>query len=152
MSNLYSHFRFDHYAKLHDVQTLAMLGCIFQEHCLQFDQKPKKHINNNSHINNSTSNSLATAISKSLVNSGSPPKKYHGQAPPTTPTTSLPPHPSPHGHTSQERSPWTVSSSVPITSPISGSWQEVSESDLAFPTEGEDPLVEEQTIHESKCR
>jgi hypothetical protein len=127
-----------------------MLGCIFQEHCLQFDQKPKKHVNN-SHTNNNNS-SLVTAVSKSLVSSGSPPKKYHGQAPPTTPTTSLPPHPSPYGHTSQERSPWSVSNSVPITSPISGSWQEVSESDLGFPSEGEDPLVEEQGIHETKCR
>lgn len=141
-------FRFDHYAKLHDVQTLAMLACIFQEHCLQFDQKPKKQFNN-SHTN--SSNSLAAAVSRSLVNSGSPPKKYHSQAPPT-PTTSLPPHPSPHGHTSQERSPWSVSSIVPITSPISGSWQEVSESDLVLHTEGEDPLVEEQDIHEMKCR
>ena len=140
-------FRFDHYAKLHDVQTLAMLACIFQEHCLQFDQKPKKHFNN-SHTNNS--NSLAAAVSRSLVSSGSPPKKYHGQAPPT-PTTSLPPHPFPHGHTSQERSPLSVSGSVPITSPISGSWQEVSESDLVFHNE-EDPLVEEQDIHETKCR
>ena len=142
-------FRFDHYAKLHDVQTLAMLACIFQEHCLQFDLKPKKPLNN-SHTN-SSNNSLATAVSRSLVSSGSPPKKYHGQAP-STPTTSLPPHPSPHGHTPQERSPWSVSSSVPITSPISGSWQEVSENDLVFPSEGEDPLVEEQATHEMKCR
>lgn len=127
-----------------------MLACIFQEHCLQFDQKPKKHINN-SHTN--SSNNLATTVSRSLVSSGSPPKRYHGQAPPT-PTTSLPPHPFPHGNNvnSQERSPWSISSSVPITSPISGSWQEVSESDLGLPTEVEDPLVEEQGIHEMKCR
>ena len=125
-----------------------MLACIFQEHCLQFDQKPKKHTIN-SHTN--SSNNLATAVSRSLVSSGSPPKRYHGQAPPT-PTTSLPPHTSPHGHAPQERSPWSVSSSVPITSPISGSWHEVSESDLVFSTEGEDPLVEEQGIHEMKCR
>ena len=128
-----------------------MLACVFQEHCIQFDQKAKKYFDpNNSHAN--SSNSLPTAFSRSLVqNSGSPPKKYYGQTPPT-PTTSLPPHSSTHGHTSQERSPWSVSSSVPITSPISGSWHEVSESDLFHTAEGEDTQVEEQCIHEMKCR
>ena len=31
--------RFDHYARLHDVQTLAMLACVFQKHCLEFEAK-----------------------------------------------------------------------------------------------------------------
>ncbi len=29
--------RFNHFAKLHDIQTLAMLACLFLEHCAQFD-------------------------------------------------------------------------------------------------------------------
>ena len=31
-------FRFKHYSALHDVQTLAMLSCIFQLHCQQYEQ------------------------------------------------------------------------------------------------------------------
>ena len=130
LTNLFN-FRFDHYAKLHDVQTLAMLACVFQEHCLQFDQKPKKHPTtpNSSHGNN---NHLA-AVNRAVLD-GSPPKKFHGQPPLSSP---------------QERSSW--GNSVPITSPISGSWQEVSENDLVI-HETEDPLQEEQSIHEMKCR
>ena len=36
MLNLFS--RFEHYRAVHDVQTLAMLSCIFQLHCQQFSQ------------------------------------------------------------------------------------------------------------------
>ena len=35
--SLSSLLRFNHFAKLHDIQTLAMLACLFLEHCAQFD-------------------------------------------------------------------------------------------------------------------
>lgn len=135
--------RFDHYARLYDVQTLAMLACVFQEHCLQFEHLSKKQptttatptaSSSGGHGNNNHMNRTAMG--------GSPPKKFHGQTPPT-PTPS---YPVPH-----EKSSWGGGNSVSATSPISGSWQEVSENDLMF-HEGEDPLLEEQDIHEMKCK
>ena len=140
---LFIHSRFDHYAKLHDVQTLAMLACVFQEHCLQFDQKSKEYFS--AHSNGHSNNSHMTTVNRAGM-STSPTKRFHGQAPPTpTPTHPVAP----------ERTTWYVSSlsspTAPVTSPISGSWQEVSESDLIF-HELEDTGVEEQTIHEAKCR
>lgn len=127
--------RFDHYAKLHDVQTLAMLACVFQEHCLQFEQKPKKPVATPT-INSHGNNNNQAAVSRAVMG-GSPPKRFHGQTPPTPTQT----HPS---------SPWG-SGSVTTTSPISGSWHEVSETDLLF-HEVEDQLQEEQPIHEAKCK
>ena len=54
--------RFDHFAKLHDVQTLAMLACVFQMHCTQYLQEHPQTNNNTAPRTNP-----------------SPPKKFPGQ-------------------------------------------------------------------------
>lgn len=38
LSSALPSLRFEHYGRLHDVQTLAMLSCIFQLHCQQYHQ------------------------------------------------------------------------------------------------------------------
>ena len=122
----YPTFRFSHFARLHDVQTLAMLACVFQEHCRLFDAQQEQL----GYPSNSGLNPSHVTTAKIIMN-GSPPKRVQGQQT--------------HHHVERDKTPSEKSS------PISSSWHDVGEHDLAFP-ETEDPVQEEQSIHEGNRR
>ncbi len=165
---LYLSIRFSHFGRRHDVQMLAMLACVFQQHYKLLIKNQKEHAHRPSpppgpdrkkslpHSNStpSVSSALATPLppvgagssgmSSSLRNGSSPPKKIQGQ----------------HLHPPPERDyleygGWEngVEEKEMKKSPISSSWHEV-QLDNGEPllTDLEDPVQEEQNDHEKQCR
>ena len=70
--------RFDHFGRLHDVQTLAMLACVFQLHCLHYEEQHNNTANMNNYVNTSAyTNGSTQAKPHGPVGQGgpSPPKR-----------------------------------------------------------------------------
>ena len=70
--------RFDHFGRLHDVQTLAMLACVFQLHCLHYEEQHSNAANMNNYVNTSAyTNGSTLAKPHGPVGQGgpSPPKR-----------------------------------------------------------------------------
>ena len=65
--------RFDHFGRLHDVQTLAMLACVFQLHCLHYEQR---------HSNTTTTNNSNSSVHMN----GGPPSRSPGPLGPGGPS------------------------------------------------------------------